>query len=194
MKTIVIDTSNNYLAIGLFIDGHLVEKKASIAAKQQSELAIPWIEEILLAHHLVLKEIDEIVVSIGPGSYTGVRIGLTIAKVLAAIVPIKVKAVSSLALLASEGKTISYIDARSNKFFVAMYENKNLIGTEMLLDSEAFEKFKQEHLDYEAVTYNDDIDLCHNLYELGKKASVIVDVDSLVPSYIKDIEAKKQCL
>lgn len=194
MKTIVIDTSNNYLAIGLFIDGHLVEKKASIAAKQQSELAIPWIEEILLAHHLVLKEIDEIVVSIGPGSYTGVRIGLTIAKVLAAIVPIKVKAVSSLALLASEGKTISYIDARSNKFFVAMYENKNLIGTEMLLDSEAFEKFKQEHLDYEAVTYNDDIDLCHNLYELGKKASVIVDVDSLVPSYIKEIEAKKQCL
>lgn len=193
MRTIVMDTSNHYLAIALYEDGLLRACRQLEALKQQSELAIPVLKDLMDGQHWQMKDIDEMVVSLGPGSYTGVRIAMTIAKTLSSVLPIRLKAVSSLAMLAGDQKAITIIDARGNKLYVGMYENGEPLMEDTLMEAEAFEVFKGEHPDFPVVALADEIPLCDNLYLLSRKAPYIEDCDRLVPTYIKGVEAKKQC-
>lgn len=193
MRTIVMDTSNHYLAVALFEDGLLRASRQLEALKQQSELAIPVLKDLMDGQHWQMKDIDEMVVSLGPGSYTGVRIAMTIAKTLSAVMPIRLKAISSLAMLAGDQKAISIIDARGNKLYVGMYENGEPLMEDMLMEVDAFETFKKEHTEFPVVALEDEIPLCDNLYLLSRKAPYIEDNDRLVPTYIKGVEAKKQC-
>ena len=124
MKSLLMDTSNRYLVIAAYEDGKLLTGIQEEGSKKQSEYAIPYIEKILNEHQLELFDFDEIIVTRGPGSYTGVRVGMTIAKTIKTVHPVNVKMVSSLhAYAGMEGKKISVIDARSKKAFVACYEN-----------------------------------------------------------------------
>jgi tRNA threonylcarbamoyl adenosine modification protein YeaZ len=81
------------------------------------------VDAILKRNNISAKDIGEVVVTIGPGSYTGIRIALTIAKTLAFALDIKIFAVSSL--ISQKGRhqpTISVINARSNRSYVAIYD------------------------------------------------------------------------
>ncbi|MFQ9923692.1 MAG: tRNA (adenosine(37)-N6)-threonylcarbamoyltransferase complex dimerization subunit type 1 TsaB [Beduini sp.] len=193
MRTIVMDTSNHYLAIALYEDGLLRASRQLEALKQQSELAIPVLKDLMDGQHWQMKDIDEMVVSLGPGSYTGVRIAMTIAKTLSSVMPIRLKAISSLAMLAGDQKAIPIIDARGNKLYVGMYENGEPLMEDTLMEAEAFETFKAEHPDFPVVALVDEIPLCDNLYLLSRKVPYIKESDRLVPTYIKGVEAKKQC-
>ncbi len=193
MKTIVMDTSNQYLAIALYEDDTLKENFQQTALKQQSELAIPMLQELMEKQGWQMKDVDEMVISLGPGSYTGVRIAMTIAKTLSVIMPIKIKAISSLAMIAGSQKAISVIDARGNKCYVGMYENKKALMEDALMENDAFEQFKKEHLDFDVVSLHDELPICKHLYELSKDCPYVEDCDALAPMYIKGVEAKKQC-
>lgn len=194
MNTIVMDTSNNYLAIALYQDGKEIENRQIEALKKQSELAIPYLEEMMDHYGLVMKDMDEMIISIGPGSYTGVRIALTIAKTLAAILPIRIKAISSLAMLAGKQKAITMIDARGKKVYVGRYDQGRLLDEECLMSVDEFEEYKAGYPDYPVITYDDPISICRHLYLLSDLYDYIDDCDALVPKYIKEVEAKKQCL
>ena len=200
MYAIIMDTSNQYLTVGLFQDGKLLSKKQVKALRQQSELAIPYLEEILSNFNLELKDVDEMIISIGPGSYTGVRIAMTIAKTLAAVLPIKIKGISSLAMFAGKQKAISIIDARSHKVYVGIYENGKALQEDCLMDLEEFKAFYKQHDDFLLVGDVElldqpvrQIDVCENLYQLSLNQPYIEDVDALVPTYIKDVEVKAKC-
>lgn len=200
MRTIVMDTSNQYLIVALYNDDHLLEYKQVKALRQQSELAVPYLEEILTLHQLTLKDIDQMVITVGPGSYTGVRIAMTIAKTLAVILPIKIKGISSLAVLAGKQKAISMIDARSQKVYVGMYENGQALMEDTIMSLDDFKEFYKLHTDFKLVGDThlveqecEEIKIYENLFELSKLVEPIENVDALVPTYIKDVEVKKQC-
>ena len=74
MKSLLMDTSNRYLVIAAYEDGKLLTGIQEEGSKKQSEYAIPYIENVLNQHHLELFDFDEIIVTRGPGSYTGLRI------------------------------------------------------------------------------------------------------------------------
>ena len=78
---------------------------------------------MLDGHHIALKDVNEMIITSGPGSYTGVRVAMTIAKTLAAVSNVKIKSVSSLAAYAGMNQALSVIDARGHKVFVGVYEN-----------------------------------------------------------------------
>lgn len=198
--TIVMDTSNQYLIVGLYNNHQLVSSRVVKALRQQSELAIPFLKELLDQNHLTMSDIQEMVITLGPGSYTGVRIAMTIAKTLAAITPIKIKAISTLKVLAGKQKAISVIDARSQKVYVGMYENGQPLMEDTLMNVDDFKLFYKQHLDFQLVgdthlfdLEHQDINICQNLYELSLTEPYIDDVDALVPLYIKDVEVKAQC-
>ena len=144
-------------------------------------------------------DFDEIIVTRGPGSYTGVRVGMTIAKTIKTVHPIDVKMISSLhAYAGSHGKKISVIDARSKKVFVACYEDGKVVHNESLIDIADFAAFKEDYKDYIVVgdahlvgEENKDICLYEQMYELSKSISPVNSVHELVPTYIKDIEVKQ---
>lgn len=99
MKTIlIIDTSSNKeIIVGLEIDGveHLSRHPVD---RQKAQAVLPLIEKILKENKLSLKDITEIGVNLGPGSFTGLRVGVSIANALGYLlkIPINGKKVGEL--------------------------------------------------------------------------------------------------
>lgn len=99
MNTILfIDTtSNEIIKAGLTINGekYSVEQKLD---KQKAQALLPLIEKILMEKKITLKDITEIQVNPGPGSFTGIRVGLTIANTIAFLlkVPLNGKPVGEM--------------------------------------------------------------------------------------------------
>lgn len=200
MISLVMDTSNSYLAVGLYQDNVCLEAFQEKGSRRQSEKAIPTLKEVLDHHHIALKDVNEMIITSGPGSYTGVRVAMTIAKTLAAVSNVKIKSVSSLATYAGMNQALSVIDARGHKVFVGVYENGLPLMKEQVMTLEDFAQLRAEYEDFELVgevgclgLNEKECDLCANIYALGQMADPIKNVDLLVPTYIKDVEAKKAC-
>lgn len=200
MISLVMDTSNSYLAVGLFKDNMCLEAFQEKGSRRQSEKAIPSLKEVLDRHHIALKDVNEMIITSGPGSYTGVRVAMTIAKTLAAVSDVRIKSVSSLAAYAGMNQALSVIDARGHKVFVGVYENGLPLIKEQVVALEDFTQLRAEYEDFELVGEvgclgldEKECDLCANIYALAQMADPIKNVDLLVPTYIKDVEAKKAC-
>ena len=200
MISLVMDTSHSYLAVGLFQDNMCLEAFQEKGSRRQSEKAIPTLKEVLDRHHIALKDVNEMIITSGPGSYTGVRVAMTIAKTLAAVSDVRIKSVSSLAAYAGMNQALSVIDARGHKVFVGVYENGLPLIKEQVVALEDFAQLRAEYGDFELVGEigclgldEKECDLCANIYALGQMADPIENVDLLVPTYIKDVEAKKAC-
>lgn len=130
MKILSISTATNELSVALNEDERLIVEKNELDERNHSEHLDPIIDEILNKNKLKLKDIDRFAVAIGPGSYTGLRIGVTTVKMFASILNKEVVGVSTLQALAascSEEDTlvVAGIDARNDNFFAGAYLNEN---------------------------------------------------------------------
>jgi tRNA threonylcarbamoyladenosine biosynthesis protein TsaB len=124
LKTLWIDTATEYVFLSLVIDGIEVGSFYKNDINNHAVTIMPMMDQLIKSAGLVLKEIDQIVVGIGPGSYTGVRIGVSIAKMIGYLNDIPVKTISTLALIASssgEKEILAAIDARRGNAFMAVY-------------------------------------------------------------------------
>lgn len=201
MLSLVMDTSNQYLLVALFENGELLDSIVELGSKRQSENAIPYLEKLLKKHNKELLDIKEVVITKGPGSYTGVRVAMTIAKTLSVISPIQLKTISSLAIYANNGKCVSVLDARSKKVFVCAYDNGKAVCEEQLVAISDFAQFMESYEGYSVVGQSElvgypqiEMDLAKNMYSLSLNEECVEHIDALVPCYIKDVEAKKICL
>ena len=124
-----LDCSTLTLSIALLrADGVLVEERYVGPPQRQSEVLPAEVEAILSAHGHTLKQLTGIVVGLGPGSFTGLRIGLATAKGLAYALRIPVVGASSLAALALEGPEDTELFAtavvKKGEFYVGRYRRK----------------------------------------------------------------------
>lgn len=88
--TLFIDTSEMYIAkVALEIDGERHEKNSK-SGVMKSQIILPLIEEILAEHTLTTTDLTAMYVVTGPGSYTGIRVGLAVANMLGALLHIPV--------------------------------------------------------------------------------------------------------
>ena len=82
MKIVFIDTtSNQKIIVALTIDGEKFEIKRALE-KQKAQIVLPLINELLQKHKVRLYDLDAIEVNPGPGSFTGVRVGVSVANTL----------------------------------------------------------------------------------------------------------------
>lgn len=200
MKTIVMDTANKYLVVALFEDGKCIDKIQQEGNRKQSEYAIVCLQELLEKHQLQILDFDEMVITIGPGSYTGVRVALTIAKTIAATSSIKIKTVSSLKALAGMEQAIAILDARSHKLFIGVYDHGQTVEADHMIAADQLDEYIKKYQgfsltgDLSLIGQNENTpDLAKQIYELSRLEDYIEDSDNLVPEYIKDVEAKKLC-
>lgn len=126
-----IDTSNSPLALALIEDGVVLIEETSNLKINHSLTAMPAIEEMMKKAKVLPADLTHIAVAEGPGSYTGVRIGLTIAKTLAWSLKIPLHLVSSLKVLAANGQGFDglvcpIMDARRGTAFIGLYEGISL--------------------------------------------------------------------
>ncbi|MGN7299393.1 tRNA (adenosine(37)-N6)-threonylcarbamoyltransferase complex dimerization subunit type 1 TsaB [Ferdinandcohnia sp. SAFN-114] len=137
MKVLAIDTSNYVLGVAIVDQEKVIGEVITNLPKNHSVRVMPTIEQLMEECGIKPKELDRIVVAMGPGSYTGVRIGVTIAKTLAWSLQIPLVGVSSLEVLAANGRhfngSISPIfDARRGQVYTGLYryEEKRLTCVE----------------------------------------------------------------
>ncbi|PRY83403.1 tRNA (adenosine(37)-N6)-threonylcarbamoyltransferase complex dimerization subunit type 1 TsaB [Alkalibacterium olivapovliticus] len=127
MKILGIDTSNQVMSVALVEDSTLLVEKTVNIKRNHSVQLMPAVEALFKEAGWQPNDLDRIAVAKGPGSYTGVRIGVTIAKTLAFSLKVELVGVSSLHVLAGNGEQIpnSYIvplfDARRNNLYTGLY-------------------------------------------------------------------------
>ena len=101
MITLYIDTSSSYLYAGIVKDSNLLVEVQEELGHNLSEVALPKIVEMFDKTNLSAKDINKIIVVNGPGSFTGIRVGLTIAKVFAWSLNIPITTITSLEAMAT---------------------------------------------------------------------------------------------
>lgn len=149
MIALLLDSSNKNLSVALSQDGNVLRSREYDAWQQQSELMIPEIDNILKEENLSTKDINAIVVAIGPGSYTGVRIAVTIAKIMGFLLNVNVYQVSSLEVMKDTLRpTICLLNARSNRSYIGVYAKDTVILADTIMTNKEVKAYMTAHPDY----------------------------------------------
>lgn len=130
MLILAIDTSTNIGSVALVESEKGILGEITINNRTtHSEMIMKMIDTLLDISKVDRKKIEKIAVGIGPGSFTGIRIGVAVAKGLAYSLDIPIVGVNELEILASnysgDGKIISMIDARKERVFYGIYKREN---------------------------------------------------------------------
>lgn len=129
MRILCVDTSSDICSVCVMQDNELLDLKELKNGKTHSENLMSLIEEVV---GNCLDEIDAIACCVGPGSFTGIRIGISAVKAIAEVKQIPVISVTSLESLASnqefDGITCSLIDARNNQVYAGLFKSNELIN------------------------------------------------------------------
>lgn len=188
MLTLIIDTSHKFLAVGLADDQKgIIYSKQEQVKKKQSEMLIPFIDEMMQDYAFKPNDIKRIVVTDGPGSYTGMRVGLTFVKTFALVNHgVEVYTVNTLLSLSGLRSGFSMIDARSGRVFGAFVESGE-VNEEKIYELATIEKLNlkihgdRHLLNLSVKTPN----VIENIWEVKSFWRKVEDIDQLVPRYVK---------
>ncbi|PKG22714.1 tRNA (adenosine(37)-N6)-threonylcarbamoyltransferase complex dimerization subunit type 1 TsaB [Niallia nealsonii] len=155
MKVLAIDTSNFVLGISILDNDKIIGEYVTNLKKNHSVRAMPAIEQLMRDCDVKPKDLTKIVVANGPGSYTGVRIGVTIAKTLAWTLQIPLVGISSLEVLAAsvgryyDGSVSPIFDARRGQVYTGLYRFSNNSSTplkkdQLILTTDWVEQLKEK--------------------------------------------------
>lgn len=179
MRILYIDTSSSYLYTGIVEDEHLISEVKEDLSLNLSQLALPKIASMFEECRLRPNDIDKIIVVNGPGSFTGIRVGITIAKVYAWSLNIPIISINGLeAMSASVSATtkVPIIDARRGYVYAAIYNNDNVIlKPQHILLSDLTLRLKK--IDDFVIITNDNININ------GEKCSYNPDIRTIVNSF-----------
>ena len=193
MYQLLLDSSNIYLSVGLAKDGLVIDKICYEAWQRQSEMMVTEIDNILKRNNITKKDLNAAVVGVGPGSYTGVRIAVTIAKTIAYSLGISLYQKSSLSLLKhQEIPTICLFNARSGRSYFAVYKGDEIIIKDCVLSNEEALNYISAHPDYLICgdTYqigleSREFDIIENLSHFNESEKI--DPFKLIPVYLKEV-------
>jgi tRNA threonylcarbamoyl adenosine modification protein YeaZ len=193
MYQLLLDSSNIFLSVGLAKDGKVFDSICYEAWQRQSEMMVTEIDNILKRNNLTRDDLDGVVIGIGPGSYTGVRIGVTIAKTIAYALKIKLYAKSSLSLLKHrEFPTICLFNARSGRSYFGVYEGEKTIVKDCVLENEKVFEYIKQHPEFLVIGETHQLGLESGSYDILEnlanfKDSEEIDPFRLNPVYLKDL-------
>lgn len=175
MITLFLDTHLNDIIVFLLENGKVVDKKEVINQKNNSEVLLPSIIDVIDG-----KKLDEIIIVNGPGSFTGVRLGVTIAKTLAYTLDIPIKTITSLQVMAISSESMKVAISDNNGYYLGEFNQDYTISNEYkYVDNETFINLKKEYqTDYQI----DPVKVCNYL-----KYVKPTNAHEVNPIYIKKI-------
>ena len=193
MITVLLDSSNTNLSVGIAKDNLLLGYISYEAWQRQSEYMIVELNKLLEKHNIQKEDIKEVIVAKGPGSYTGVRIAITIAKTIAVALDAKLYAVSSLRVQKDGVRpSICLINARSGRSYVGVYEDQKILLNDCIMKNDEVMNYTKDHPDYsvcgETKYLNIEGVMANNLQEMLNLKDSLESINplSLKPVYMKD--------
>ena len=190
MYSLFIDTHDMDLIIGLYKEDKMLDYKIKESIRNHSDYTMELIKNILESNNLTVKDLKEILVINGPGSFTGVRIGVTIAKMLGYTLNIPVKTMDSITMYAISDnyndKKIVLIDDVKGSYGGLFFKNE--------LQGELFYKSKKElevYLEEENIDYivENKVDFNNIKKKFNETKPTLCHLVN--PTYVKVIEALK---
>ena len=179
MKVLGLDTSSNATSIAVIEDNKLICEYTVNTKTTHSQKLMPMIENMLKISEINVNDMDMIAICQGPGSFTGLRIGMATAKALSHVNNLPIVGVNSLELLAgnmdlSDKKICSILDAQRTQVYMGQYkfENNKLVelkSVDVVEIDELLEELKSSNEEWilvgEAVyKYEDKIKEIQNIY------------------------------
>lgn len=197
MITILLDSSNINLSVGIAKDNVLLDYVSYEAWQRQSEYMIPELNKLLTKHSISNKDIKEIIVAIGPGSYTGVRIAITIAKTIATALDVTLYPVSSLRVLKDNDKpSICLVNARGNRSYIGVYQGSKTLLEDQIMGNDDVLKYIVDHPSYSVCGETKYLSISgistNTLEQMLSSKAVLKAINplSLKPVYMKEEYAK----
>ena len=140
MRVLGVDTATRQASVGLARDAEVIAERTLAVEESHAVSLLPLIEEVLQAAGCSVQTVDAIAVSCGPGSFTGLRIGLSIAKGLAYATGARLLAVPTLEALARtvaerQGIICPVLDARKGELYAARFESRPGVWKRLAPDS-----------------------------------------------------------
>ena len=184
MISLFIDTSMKNVSISIVKDNKIMSIIQEDIPNEHSKYATSYVKKVIDDAGIDANDIDDILVVNGPGSFTGVRIGVTIAKTYGYLINKELIPVSSLKSLAissnKDSIVMSVIQANRNNFYVGIYESEynNLIDEQFVSSNKLIELIEE---------YNPYI-VSNDFYVLGMYKFNKVSLDILrIVDYYKDM-------
>lgn len=151
MKILAIDTSTTHSSCSVMEDNNIVGDFSINQSMSHNEILLVMVDEVLKKLNIDIEDIDLFVAVTGPGSFTGIRIGVTVVKALAMALNKPIVAVNTLEALSfgifSDKKKIPLIDARGERVYYGVYEgisNTNIFAPALLTIDELLEEFSNK--------------------------------------------------
>lgn len=221
MKILVADTSSCVCSVGIFEDDKLIGKNEIDNGRTHSENFMPLVKKTFEDANLKLDDMDYLAVVVGPGSFTGIRIGVSACKAMAEIKNIKVVPIISLDLLATNAfknssVICSMIDARNNQVYCGIYDleiNKieeyvaddiecvlnilkkyddiSFVGDGAVLHEQMIKDFLMDKKLHFLENNKQNVDSLGIIAYKKIKNGDITDADSIVPVYLRKSQAER---
>lgn len=207
MRYLYIDTSSSYLYSAIIEDDKILSNIEKEFGQDLSKDSLPMIASMFQINNLKPTDIDKIIVVNGPGSFTGIRIGVTIAKTYAWALKIPIVPILSLEAMALSSKNetvhVPIINARRGYVFGAIYDEnyKELLKPQHIKLEELLVKLK-EYPNYSFIS-NDSFETLDNIENYTPDFIKIVNFakerqsinpHALNPEYLKLTEAEESIL
>lgn len=199
MISLFIDTALSYIRVAIFKDDKLIDSINEKCEKNMSALFDSKVDELFKRNNLELTEVNKIYTVTGPGSFTGIRVGMTFSKVLAMALKEKITPISELQVLATTNTDklkAPLIDARRGYVYAGVYDEdcSTVVEDKHIL----LEDFLNINKDVEYISYDSfehistilpNIDF-EKIIEINKDKKQI-DHEVLTPNYLKLTEAEE---
>ena len=191
-----IDTSTSLSTIALLKDKKIINEKTIYSNNDLSNNLFKHIVELFDEVSIKPMQISKIYAAYGPGSFTGIRIGLTVAKTYAYALNIKIVPISSLKVIASsinDNQVISLIDARRGYVFAGGYDNnlKAFIDDTYISLNELREKYpnakyvSNDNFNFDVIKPNINVEKIVSLND-----NIGMEAHKVNPNYLKITEAE----
>ncbi|GBG96108.1 tRNA (adenosine(37)-N6)-threonylcarbamoyltransferase complex dimerization subunit type 1 TsaB [Lactococcus termiticola] len=223
MKILAFDSSSKALAIAVTEDGKLLGEIRLNLKKNHSTTLMTSIDFLLAQMDMEGSDIDRIAVAKGPGSYTGLRLAVTVAKTLAWSMDKELVGMSSLFAIAgglkTDGLVVPVIDARRGNAYAGLYDGANaLMPDQHCKFSDFLAELKEAYPDQKLVFtgetagfkadileagFEDDqiitdseavLPSAYALARLAETAEVVDNIHAFAPDYLKKVEAEEKWL
>ena len=199
MISLFIDTALSYIRIALFKDNKLIDSINEKCEKNMSALFDSKVDELFKRNNLELTEVNKIYTVTGPGSFTGIRVGMTFSKVLAMALNLKITPVSELQVLATTSTTklkAPMIDARRGYVYAGVYDQDlNTLTEDQHILIEDFLNINKdvEYISYDSFEHVSTIEpnIDFEKIILKNKDKKQIEHEVLTPNYLKLTEAEE---
>ncbi len=191
---LIVDTSNHALILLLIWPNGETKCFYDLNTRDFSANTAEQVSTFLKSNSVKPSDLTAVISGVGPGSYTGTRVAVTIVKTLAYALNIPAYSISSLALFASalkEEKTIIYKSARNQNYYVGVFQENKTLQSDALLKESELNELASEKPDFKAIELSSITEFSGEFnLKLIENSLVLVDSFALEPNYLRKTEAE----